>query len=249
VRGNQRQPTLPLLLLRSIPACAGESLHQEAAAEPQRVYPRVCGGITLEVPGQRGKNGLSPRVRGNRRLGKPLRLLSWSIPACAGESYPAATAATAATVYPRVCGGITLEVPGQRGKMGLSPRVRGNPVKVRDEISPSRSIPACAGESQRMSYGSASASVYPRVCGGISMTNWLIFPPVGLSPRVRGNRFSIFLLLKWKGSIPACAGESRLASQKNGWTKVYPRVCGGIASIASGQCSNWGLSPRVRGNQ
>ena len=49
------------------------------------VYPRVCGGTPtmtsrICVPG-----GLSPRVRGNRGTRAHIRVVSGSIPACAGE--------------------------------------------------------------------------------------------------------------------------------------------------------------------
>ena len=67
VRGNRnhiRQPHTPVYR-RSIPACAGEPLLGVWIPQPNKVYPRVCGGTvcqrTLQVLGR----GLSPRVRGN----------------------------------------------------------------------------------------------------------------------------------------------------------------------------------------
>ena len=103
------------------------------------------------------------------------------IPACAGEPAPNHR------VYPRVCGGTP-----PSATMGLSPRVRGNPLKMLlPRLSPRvrgnhGSIPACAGEPPPISIPRCAA------------------PNRGLSPRVRGNRCEV-------GSIPACAGEPSIA--------------------------------------
>ena len=53
----------------------------------------------------------------------------------------------------------------------------------------------------------------------------------GLSPRVRGNRGAYYEVTDPNGSIPACAGEP------------FPPY-----AIEAMAVSNWGLSPRVRGN-
>ena len=128
------------------------------------------------------------------------------------------------SVYPRVCGG-TYSNPGHRYNKGLSPRVRGNRTQEHGWPDCQGSIPACAGE-----------------------------PPTYPSAQIYVVR-----------SIPACAGEPaglraptchRVYPRVCGGTavpvqpadKVYPRVCGGtpFSILSSGQ---WGLSPRVRGNQ
>ena len=95
---------------------------------------------------------------------------------------------------------------------------------------------------------SATASVYPRVCGGTIDTycGWL--KSVGLSPRVRGNLGQAVGAEPFRGSIPACAGEPMLGSRTKSRRTVYPRVCGGTASIIAMRRSRAGLSPRVRGN-
>ena len=50
------------------------------------------------------------------------------------------------------------------------------------------------------------------------------------------------------GSIPACAGEPRLAPARCGLWWVYPRVCGGTGARTGSDTDYRGLSPRVRGN-
>ena len=94
---------------RSIPACAGEP----NAARPGRgrlpVYPRVCGGTFWISSSVIPVSGLSPRVRGN--------LVDWpetmpyqrSIPACAGEPRAILGVGQPHTVYPRVCGGTSVQ--------------------------------------------------------------------------------------------------------------------------------------------
>ena len=70
--------------------------------------------------------GLSPRVRGNLLLSALRRRYCGSIPACAGEPDAGVAVPSAATVYPRVCGGTGGTGNGGGGIGGLSPRVRGN---------------------------------------------------------------------------------------------------------------------------
>ena len=90
VRGNQR-PGLPKSTnTRSIPACAGEPRIWFSAHCTPMVYPRVCGGTPDFASLDASKKGLSPRVRGNRRLVEQAGSLVRSIPACAGE--PSGTA-------------------------------------------------------------------------------------------------------------------------------------------------------------
>ena len=46
VRGNRSVIFLVAIVLRSIPACAGEPLQRYCRRGTRGVYPRVCGGIT-----------------------------------------------------------------------------------------------------------------------------------------------------------------------------------------------------------
>ena len=171
----------------SIPACAGEPPTRRLTEDLVEVYPRVCGGTTYRPPMTKSGQGLSPRVRGNPRRGDARMMTPRSIPACAGEPSCDYPVLTQAQVYPRVCGGTgpRLRWPSPRG--GLSPRVRGNLISGRSTISPTRSIPACAGEPPRIGDGAFSVQVYPRVCGGTTFSIEREGFAEGLSPRVRGN--------------------------------------------------------------
>ena len=74
-------------------------------------------------------------------------------------------------------------------------------------------------------------------------------PPVGLSPRVRGNRQYHSGQQCFARSIPACAGEPIYRQVRKLPRQVYPRVCGGTESELLEQDGEKGLSPRVRGNR
>ena len=224
--------------LGSIPACAGEPMFRtQVARMSARVYPRLCGGTFpqrrhQEPPWTRGLSppvrgnhfvisqwrrrwrGLSPPVRGNppARYRAP-RLVSGSIPACAGE--PHFESGSNPAIH-----------------LGLSPPVRGNPTGMAAYFKRNGSIPACAGEPFRFQRMPAGRSrVYPRLCGGTddwptnvgknrvgSIPACAGEPRIGplasaslagLSPPVRGNpddsRF--WIGRSWRRSIPACAGE------------------------------------------
>ena len=73
VRGNLAILGLHQTHLGSIPACAGEPAKGEDNRRGHGVYPRVCGGTVFGLTARTTTSGLSPRVRGNRRL-RPRRL-------------------------------------------------------------------------------------------------------------------------------------------------------------------------------
>ena len=166
VRGNHQLREAGRLVLRSIPACAGEPYHTPHSTTHPQVYPRVCGGTSPFFRLGLARYGLSPRVRGNRVLSGESSLGHRSIPACAGEPYMPSCPTRSTTVYPRVCGGTGLVLASSSSQAGLSPRVRGNLVHPERHNTLSRSIPACAGEPHVCHVTILPFEVYPRVCGG-----------------------------------------------------------------------------------
>ena len=248
VRGNLIRKFHRLDNPRSIPACAGEPAGRLRLLRSLPVYPRVCGGTKHGWAVQTRRQGLSPRVRGNRRLRSPPAWRRRSIPACAGEPTGVCGDSSTPAVYPRVCGGTSCTAIMYTSARGLSPRVRGNQRKRRAIRRRSWSIPACAGEPIAGIGVMPISAVYPRVCGGTSMrvSDWERSP--GLSPRVRGNLHHRPVPLDNQGSIPACAGEPHDRAAAGAVVRVYPRVCGGTSLRAWPDTRRTGLSPRVRGN-
>ena len=131
---------------------------------------------------------------------------------------------------------------------GLSPRVRGNLAPTLLTVTNLRSIPACAGEPLPNQILPRALKVYPRVCGGTVTDIEAICNVMGLSPRVRGNRYNFSPDKISVRSIPACAGEPAITAAGHLLARVYPRVCGGTSDAASHVPDVAGLSPRVRGN-
>ena len=190
VRGNPVISAVVRLPARSIPACAGEPSTTSCHVQQRTVYPRVCGGTGGVAVRLWYSRGLSPRVRGNPHS-VPIHLCDiGSIPACAGEPQRGRGGYLPRGVYPRVCGG----TPALRFNVvligGLSPRVRGNPGGEGQGYGMERSIPACAGEPISSTQASLPFPVYPRVCGGTDAGIRVNLGLAGLSPRVRGNRYS-----------------------------------------------------------
>ena len=232
VRGNQ-----PLMAELgdaggSIPACAGEPSSASTARDGAGVYPRVCGGTASAAPRVPRGSGLSPRVRGNPAQGGGAGGAHGSIPACAGEPTTTSRRSCSHEVYPRVCGGTVAASPMTGVDVGLSPRVRGNRERGHDRARRVGSIPACAGEPARRPRPGSARGVYPRVCGGTRLPPQVRTISPGLSPRVRGNRDELGEGAVRAGSIPACAGEPSRCGGPSPPTRVYPRVCGGTASIS-----------------
>ena len=85
VRGNLDERYNPPPSMGSIPACAGEPGPAPGVHSTDTVYPRVCGGTENERTSAPYSDGLSPRVRGNRRSMTDAISRIRSIPACAGE--------------------------------------------------------------------------------------------------------------------------------------------------------------------
>ena len=149
---------------RSIPALAGEPLQHRALAVVPRVYPRVGGGTVFIYSPDRTTWGLSPRWRGNQLPVCVLWHSRRSIPALAGE--PGRLVCFAVRVYPRVGGGTARKAYVAALSEGLSPRWRGNPVRLPAPRWIRRSIPALAGEPSTPRLGWIATAVYPRVGGG-----------------------------------------------------------------------------------
>ena len=125
-RGNLRQHHLGLSPEGSIPAWAGKPGCAGHYRPFPRVYPRVGGETTCGISYLEPDVGLSPRGRGNRRLGCTQGTVARSIPAWAGKPPAETVTARQSTVYPRVGGETSRSVNPSAAIRGLSPRGRGN---------------------------------------------------------------------------------------------------------------------------
>ena len=141
--------------------------------------------------------------------------------ACGGTLSRVENRREPSTVYPRACGGTV----DPYGRLGLSPRVRGNPCKVINRLcnkglSPRvrgnllavrfrskriGSIPARAGEPQN-DLG-RSTGVYPRACGGTSTPARSCAVQGRSIPARAGEPSGLRIRVAQMRSIPARAGE------------------------------------------
>ena len=201
--------------MRSIPASAGEPPAGYGTARRRQVYPRECGGTSYSSEDDALGEGLSPRVRGNRKLSATPRLAPGSIPASAGEPGSEWNSHNPQPVYPRECGGTASADPREAERNGLSPRVRGNHGRRWQRQAQRRSIPASAGEPLCAGSSQLRRPVYPRECGGTSPAANGRASMVGLSPRVRGNRCRSGCWRRRRRSIPASAGEPSVPRQEH----------------------------------
>ena len=249
VRGSPFTPRVSVIVIRSIPASAGQPRADEHYIASSRVYPRECGAAAGAFGITPSAAGLSPRVRGSpfsrRRV---LRFLG-SIPASAGQPFQVGNDACSTQVYPRECGAALYGGISQRTMMGLSPRVRGSLLPMLLYQDGLRSIPASAGQPHRRNADAYKFAVYPRECGaalygGISQRTMM-----GLSPRVRGSLLPMLLYQDGLRSIPASAGQPKRCYQYRTYKQVYPRECGAAAAAMPSSRSTSGLSPRVRGSR
>ena len=126
VRGNHHRPRSVDRPARSIPARAGEPGCATPLGGRGRVYPRACGGTAICPIHWYMAKGLSPRVRGNRRMRLRISCIAGSIPARAGEPGGVSLRHADTWVYPRACGGTCRSDKYPSMSTGLSPRVRGN---------------------------------------------------------------------------------------------------------------------------
>ena len=132
---------------------------------------------------------------------------------------------------------------------GLSPRVRGSPARTDSRTARAGPIPAGAGEPTPWARSTPPIRAYPRGCGGAGRRCGGLGHSWGLSPRVRGSQRRQDGRARYKGPIPAGAGEPAITRRRRPASWAYPRGCGGASVTGTTLNSVWGLSPRVRGSQ
>ena len=93
----------------------------------------------------------------------------------------------------------------------------------------------------------APFGVYPRARGGNFHKSMRLPAWRGLSPRTRGKPHATLHEIKLSRSIPAHAGETRLARSASSGSRVYPRARGGNHRKFFALLGVGGLSPRTRG--
>ena len=208
-RGNPVYLPPVAVSYRSIPVHAGEPGYTPQDTYLIRVYPRPRGGTGRPVPGRRGRSGLSPSTRGNRRGRYQEAGRMRSIPVHAGEPRPVRLSRQSSWVYPRPRGGTDVDLTNAEDGWGLSPSTRGNLLEDSFVSKVWRSIPVHAGEPTVYITIGGSCWVYPRPRGGTMICHRTRRPLNGLSPSTRGNHVITSVAELRRRSIPVHAGEPR----------------------------------------
>ena len=169
------------------------------------------------------------------------------IPACAGNSLAGFALPVFVAVHPRVCGEQLTQTRFARPHRGSSPRVRGTAEPWFRRPLFVRFIPACAGNSSRMTARLGYTAVHPRVCGEQTRCALSAALAYGSSPRVRGTERGRRPDNPLPRFIPACAGNSPFPRSSSFCLPVHPRVCGEQQFGLSSAWNSPGSSPRVRG--
>ena len=109
---------------------------------------------------------------------------------------------------------------------GSSPRMRGAPTTVFEQVMKDRIIPAYAGSTEQMADTVNESRDHPRACG--EHHPWLYEYTLrsGSSPRMRGAPANLGVLQPGDRIIPAYAGSTR---RELGGVTIegdHPRVCG-----------------------
>ena len=149
--------------------------------------------------------------------------------------------------HPRECGadGYSFEVP--QIEPGSSPRVRGRPASINQPCGSARLIPASAGQTSKPWASAITTPAHPRECGADPDFAEKTSGELGSSPRVRGRRDDLRVVVHVAGLIPASAGQTAGACTR--WVRggAHPRECGADSLLGGSERASAGSSPRVRG--
>ena len=172
-----------------------------------RSIPRPRGATEIRRWRDRRGEGLSPPTRGNPGPGSWTSRPRGSIPAHAGQPRSRRRGPAAGPVYPRPRGATFPVFQKVEGEKGLSPPTRGNPHRWHRGGLAARSIPAHAGQPVGVKRVVHLSTVYPRPRGATGRRRGGVGGHPGLSPPTRGNPWASFLCPRYRGSIPAHAGQ------------------------------------------
>ncbi|KFI48489.1 hypothetical protein BBOU_0618 [Bifidobacterium boum] len=152
--------------------------------------------------------GSSPHARGTRLDVVDSRADGGIIPACAGNTSVIMFGAREKGDHPRMRGEHVPSPLPSPIRWGSSPHARGTP-SVNAGNKPRRGIiPACAGNTARMTSAGPPAGDHPRMRGEHVRARIQSRRGTGSSPHARGTLSGLLVDLSCAGIIPACAGNT-----------------------------------------
>ena len=164
-RGTQMWTVFLTIVLRFIPACAGNATRCTATTPSRTVHPRMRGERLFQVNPCSSNYGSSPHARGTHTATHVPEDDNRFIPAYAGNAGAPSGHATSRPVHPRIRGERWKSTVSRHSRIGSSPHTRGTHRGRVRERSQSRFIPAYAGNAAAGWQGDAHQAVHPRIRG------------------------------------------------------------------------------------
>ena len=222
-RGTEHMGHSAAVVLRFIPADAGNR-PQHPPPKPRRpVHPRGRGEQAAEVKKKQLESGSSPRTRGTAHINHGSHIPIRFIPADAGNRGARQRSSTKRSVHPRGRGEQPSASVAITSIFGSSPRTRGTGHHQCTQARSLRFIPADAGNSSEAPISSASCSVHPRGRGEQHQSHRLLPELNGSSPRTRGTGPSQVQQADGCRFIPADAGNRPPPAAGAATAPVHPR--------------------------
>ena len=158
-------------------------------------------------------------MRGQRGAGPPSDGTGRIIPARAGPTFIDIRLKVALTDHPRSCGANRVSQHSCSAKLGSSPLVRGQLVRLVMILTVVRIIPARAGPTPGAVVEEWCDSDHPRSCGANVVRIRRLTVLTGSSPLVRGQPAHATYYLGVRGSSPLVRGQlsETAAEQEGNW--------------------------------
>ena len=225
-RGTPSSPPTRSRRMGIIPACAGNT---GLNVRPGRIiwdHPRMRGEHPSNQASYHPGKGSSPHARGTRADGRPDRMDTRIIPACAGNTVTLCYSFYYAGDHPRMRGEHHRFRWRVRHVGGSSPHARGTRSSRRPMMRITGIIPACAGNTSWRSIMDPRSRDHPRMRGEhvigfiVDCAHW------GSSPHARGTLGEYWLRYGYYGIIPACAGNTANCGPVSVPNGDHPRMRG-----------------------
>ena len=246
-RGMRDDLHLQAVLLRFIPACAGNACASAGGCRRTPVHPRICGEHLAQRDGMDTAYGSSPHTRGTQRRRHKLPRAGRFIPAYAGNAQCSVFRSIEGAVHPRIRGERSSNNNNFFNGDGSSPHTRGTRGAAGEEPGQPRFIPAYAGNAAGRESRACPRTVHPRIRGERMFSMSISCTTSGSSPHTRGTRVARAGTLGGTRFIPAYAGNAGLSSLRPAFPPVHPRIRGERTPNASDSRFVVGSSPHTRG--
>ena len=237
------------ILLRIIPADAGNTIRRTPPSVQGRDHPRGCGEHQPCHFLLRDLRGSSPRMRGTLQGQGACHDLPGIIPADAGNTRICVRISKSSQDHPRGCGEHQSTGRLKDGSSGSSPRMRGTPPGAAAEAAKARIIPADAGNTLSQPWWIRVSGDHPRGCGEHKEAFGQALLNRGSSPRMRGTHFYYICPIYEQRIIPADAGNTSYHHRLWLAWRDHPRGCGEHVQQPGETLAETGSSPRMRGTR